>query len=49
MGLSNFLLYIPAIRGSILGVKVIRVPRAFAALIRRISLEVSASDLANVL
>ena len=37
-----------AISGSIRGVKVIRVPSAFAALERRSSLEVSARDLANV-
>jgi hypothetical protein len=37
-----------AISGSTLGVSLIKVPRAFAARARKISEEVSASDLANV-
>lgn len=38
----------PAMRGSIRGVRVIKVPKAFAALDRRTSLEGSAKDLAKV-
>ncbi len=39
---------IPAISGSIRGVRVINVPRALAARLRSSSLDVSASDLAKV-
>ena len=39
---------LPAMRGSIRGVSVIKVPNAFAALDRRTSLEVSARDFAKV-
>ena len=37
-----------AIRGSIRGVSVIKVPKAFAARVLKTSLDVSASDLAKV-
>lgn len=40
--------FIPAINGSMRGVRVINVPNALAALVRRTSLEVSAKDFANV-
>lgn len=39
---------IPAIKGSMRGVRVMRVPRAFAARVRSSSLDGSASDLAKV-
>lgn len=41
--------FLPAIRGSILGVNVIKIPKPLAALVRSVSLEVSARPLANVL
>ena len=39
---------LPAMRGSTLGVNVIRIPRPLAALLRRVSLVVSAKPRANV-